>query len=67
MDNRDEKNIQSFADETQIPIMGKVPYDPQIRNADVSGKPLIFPSTSSAIIEIETMCNRLIELKNKIS
>ena len=65
MDERDEKAVRIFADENGIPIVGMIPYDPEVRNADLSGTPVIFASPSSpAVREIEAICNRLINAQN---
>ncbi|MEM2876326.1 MAG: hypothetical protein QXL67_05195, partial [Candidatus Bathyarchaeia archaeon] len=57
--------IRKFAEGSKIPVVGMIPYDPDVRNAELFGIPLIlaFPS-SMAVREIELICDRLIEMEN---
>jgi CO dehydrogenase maturation factor len=63
MNERDEAIIQGFAGKNQLPVLGMVPYDLNVRDADLSGDSLFltFPSTA-AVQEIEAICKRLVKL-----
>ena len=64
MDERDERAIREFAEKKDLQIIGMVPYDPEVREAELSGTPIIFNSpSSSAVCAIEDLCNRLIGSK----
>ena len=61
-DDKDETFIRDFSEKNGIPILGIVHYDPAVREADLSGNSIFLSSpSSSAVQEIEAICNRLIE------
>lgn len=63
MDEKDETAIRNFAYENKIQIFGMIPYDSAVREADLSGIPLLSASPSSpAVNAIKEICNRLMEL-----
>jgi CO dehydrogenase maturation factor len=63
MNEKDEAIIQGFAEKNQLPVLGMIPYDPSVRDADLSGDSLFlaFPSTPS-VQEIEEICERLVKM-----
>ena len=62
MDDKEKAAVQGFAEKHHFPIIGMIPYDPEVRDAELSGTPILFKSPSSRVIRaIEDLCNRLIE------
>jgi len=61
MDKRDEVVIRGFAEKNGFQLIGMVPYDPEVKEAELTGTPIIFKSPSSrAVCAIEEVCNHLI-------
>jgi len=63
MDRKDETIIQRFAEKNKIPILGMIPYDPIVRDADLSGASLFLSFLSApAVQEIKVICDRLVKM-----
>lgn len=63
MSEKDEAAIRGFADRNHIPVLGMIPYDPAVRDADLSGEPPLLAAPSApAVREMEAICDRLVEM-----
>ncbi len=55
------KRIESYCEENDIEVVGKIPYDPIVTNAMVAGKPVVEFSNGKVSNEIEMMWKRIEE------
>ncbi len=62
-DNKEAELIKKFSIRCNIPLIGLVPYDERIFEADMMGEtPLRTARNSSGLLAIKEICERLIEL-----
>ncbi len=56
------QNIESFAGENGIPVLGKIPYDSEVTEAMVQGKSVVEYSKNGATREIKRIWKEVIDL-----
>jgi len=62
MGEKDEEAIRNFAHENELEILGMIPYDPAVRESDLSGSPLSLTESTPALNAIKSICNHLVEM-----
>lgn len=62
MNEKDEAAVRGFANRNNLPILGIVPYDPALRDADLAGEPPILAAPNApSVQEMKAICDRLME------